>query len=54
MATTLVAFRIHGVPTEAVRIALERLITTTGLLGDGVALAWAAMALDSALPGGEG
>jgi hypothetical protein len=54
LATALVAFRIHGEATEAVRFALERLISETGLLGDAVALAWAAIALDSPLPGGEG
>jgi hypothetical protein len=54
LATTLVALRIHGEATDAVRSALERLVARTRLLGDAVALGWAALALDSPLPGGEG
>lgn len=55
LATTLVAFRVHGEATDAVavRFALERLISTTKLLGDAVALGWAALALDAPLPGGD-
>ena len=54
LATTLAAFRTHDVATDAaaVRIELDRLIANTGLLGDGVALAWAALALDAPLPAG--
>ncbi len=46
LATALAAFRTHGASADAdaVRIELERLIATTGLLGDGVALTWAALA----------
>jgi hypothetical protein len=55
LATTLVAFRVHGEATDAVavRFALERLISTTKLLEDAVALGWAALALDAPLPGGD-
>jgi hypothetical protein len=51
LATALAAFRAHGASTDAdaVRIELERLIATTGLLGDGVALTWAALASGRAL-----
>src|SRR5688572_2469880 len=44
LATALAAFRTHGATADAreVRIELENLIADTELLGDGVALAWAA------------
>jgi Prenyltransferase and squalene oxidase repeat len=53
LATALAAFRTHGATSDAraVRIELEHLIADTGLLGDGVALAWAALALDAPMPG---
>jgi hypothetical protein len=54
LATTLVAFRVHGVATDAVRFALERLVSTTMLLEDVVALGWAALALGAEPPGGGG
>ncbi len=54
LATALAAFRTHGATADerAVRIELEHLIADTGLLGDGVALAWAALALDAPMPAG--
>jgi hypothetical protein len=54
LATTLVAFRVHGEATEAVRSALERLVSATSLVEDSVALGWAALALGEELPGGDG
>jgi hypothetical protein len=52
LATTLAAFRTHDANADAraVRIELEHLIVDTELLGDGVALAWAALALDAPMP----
>ena len=52
LATALAAFRTHGATADAreVRIELENLIADTELLGDGVALAWAALALDAPMP----
>jgi hypothetical protein len=54
LATALAAFRTHGATADAraVRIELEHLILDPGLLGDGVALAWAALALDAPMPTG--
>jgi hypothetical protein len=56
LATAMVAFRIHGESTNAqrVRVSLERLVEETALLGDGIALAWAALALSDRLPGTDG
>jgi hypothetical protein len=54
LATTLVAFRVLGEATEAVRSALERLVSATALVEDSVALGWAALALGEELPGGDG
>ena len=53
LSTTLAAFRVHGRMHEAraVRSALERLVDRTELLGDGVALGWAALAMSDRLPG---
>ena len=53
LATALAAFRTHGATADAraVRVELEDLILATELLGDGVALAWAALALDAPMPG---
>lgn len=52
LATALAAFRTHDATADAraVRIALEHLIVDTELLGDGVALAWAALALEGPMP----
>lgn len=52
LATSLLAFRVHLEATEIrhVRTALEHLIAKTKLLGDGVALGWAALALHAPLP----
>jgi hypothetical protein len=54
LATALAAFRTHGATADAreVRIELEHLIVETELLGDGVALAWAALALNAPMPTG--
>jgi hypothetical protein len=53
LSTTLAAFRVHGWRQEArsVRTALERLVDRTRLLGEGVALGWAALALSDRPPG---
>jgi hypothetical protein len=52
LSTTLAAFRVHGRTQEArtVRTALERLVDRTQLLGDGVALGWAALAMSDRSP----
>jgi hypothetical protein len=51
VATTLAAFRLAGDVTEGdeAATALEALIRRTGLLGDGVALAWSAIATGDGL-----
>jgi hypothetical protein len=56
LAMTLAAFRIHEAPSDAenVGVALERLVGETGLLGDGIALGWAALAASDTLPGIDG
>ena len=56
LAMTMAAFRIHGAPSDAERVgvALERLVRETGLLGDGIALGWAALAASDRLPGIDG
>ena len=56
LATSLMAFRIHDddIDAEMVRVSLERLVEETALLGNGIALAWAALALGDRLPGTEG
>jgi hypothetical protein len=53
LATTLTAFRIHGDGTESrrVRSRLERLVSGTELLGNGIAVAWAALAVSDHVPG---
>jgi hypothetical protein len=53
LAMTVAAFRIHGDAHEAVaaRDSLRRLVTATELLGNGVALGWAALATSDDLPG---
>jgi hypothetical protein len=53
LATALAAFRIHGATSdvEMVRTSLRGLVHETGLLGDGIALAWAALAASDRLPG---
>lgn len=55
LATTMAAFRIHGADSEAerVNVRLRRLVEETTLLGDGVALGWAALAASERLPGIE-
>lgn len=51
VATTLAAFRLHGRDAEAADAAelLEALVSETGLVGDAVALAWAAIATGDGL-----
>jgi hypothetical protein len=51
VATTLAAFRVHGEDQEAAAAAdvLEDLVAETGLVGDAVALAWAAIATSDGL-----
>jgi hypothetical protein len=51
VATALGAFRLHGHDTETAQASavLDELIRRTGLLGDGVALAWSALATGDAL-----
>lgn len=53
LATSLAAFRTHGMDTEAQRIRakLEPLVTETGLLANGTAIAWTALAVSDRLPG---
>jgi hypothetical protein len=53
LSTTLAAFRVHGRTQQArtVRTALERLVDRTQLLGEGVALGWAALAMSDRSPG---
>jgi Prenyltransferase and squalene oxidase repeat len=53
LAMSVAAFRVHDDAAEATAagIALRRLVATTELLGDGVALGWAALALSDHLPG---
>ena len=53
---TMAAFRIHEAPSDAeqVGVALERLVGETELLGDGIALGWAALAASDRLPGIDG
>ncbi|MGI8479857.1 MAG: hypothetical protein ACR2M2_08390 [Gaiellaceae bacterium] len=55
LATALAAFRIHGDDSEAeqVKVSLQRLIKQTGLEGDGIATAWAALAASDELLGIE-
>jgi hypothetical protein len=52
----MAAFRIHEAPSDAERVgvALDRLIGETELLGDGIALGWAALAASDELPGIDG
>jgi hypothetical protein len=52
LATALAAFRVHGWADEAraVWTALENLVDSTRLLGDGVALGWAALAMSDRSP----
>jgi hypothetical protein len=56
LAMAMAAFRIHGDPSDAekVGVALERLLGETQLLGDGIALGWAALAASDRLPGIDG
>lgn len=56
LAMAMAAFRIHEAPTDAENVgaALERLVRDTGLLGDGIALGWAALAASDRLPGIDG
>lgn len=56
LATAMAAFRIHGADSDAetVHVALQRLVDETGLLGDGIALGWAAVAAGDGLPGIDG
>ena len=56
LAMTMAAFRIHEAPSDAesVGVALDRLVRETGLLGDGIALGWAALAASDRLPGIDG
>lgn len=56
LAMTMAAFRIHEAQSDAeqVEVALERLLEQTGLLGDGIALGWAALAASDGLPGIDG
>ena len=53
LAMAVAAFRIHDDAPEAAAAthALRRLVTTTELLGNGVALGWAALATGDGLPG---
>ncbi|HET6790081.1 MAG TPA: prenyltransferase/squalene oxidase repeat-containing protein [Actinomycetota bacterium] len=53
LATAVAAFRTHGASEEAERVgaSLRRLVRETGLLGDGIALGWAALATSDRLPG---
>ena len=53
LAMTMAAFRTHEAPSDAeeVGVALERLVGETDLLGDGIALGWAALAASETLPG---
>lgn len=55
LATAMAAFRIHGDDSEAelVKASLQRLVERTGLEGDGIASAWAALAASDELPGIE-
>jgi hypothetical protein len=56
LAMTMAAFRMHEAPSDAemVGVALKRLVGETGLLGDGIALGWAALAASDTLPGIDG
>lgn len=56
LAMAMAAFRIHGAQSDAesAGVALERLVRETGLLGDGIALGWAALAASDRLPGIDG
>jgi hypothetical protein len=53
LAMAMASFRMHGVHSEAelVNGALRQLVEETGLLGDGNALGWAALAASDGLPG---
>jgi hypothetical protein len=53
LAIAVAAFRVHGDETEATAAsgALRRLLDETELVGDVVALAWAALASSDRLPG---
>jgi hypothetical protein len=55
LATAMAAFRIHGDNSEAelVKVSLQRLVERTGLEGDGIASAWAALAASDGLLGVE-
>jgi hypothetical protein len=52
----MAAFRMHGALSEAEMVngSLQSLVEETGLLGDGTALGWAALAAGDHLPGVEG
>ena len=56
LAMTMAAFRTHEAPSDAesVGVVLERLVRATGLLGDGLAVGWAALAASDPLPGIDG
>lgn len=56
LAMTMAAFRIHDArpDAESVGVALEQLVRATGLLGDGIAIGWAALAASDSLPGIDG
>jgi hypothetical protein len=56
LAMTMAAFRIHDARSDAERVgdALEQLVRATGLLGDGIAIGWAALAASDTLPGIDG
>jgi hypothetical protein len=53
LATAMAALRIHGDEPGSRRVGsrLERLVSATGLLGNGIAVAWAALAFSDRLPG---
>jgi hypothetical protein len=56
LAMAMAAFRMHGALSEAEMVngSLQRLVEETGLLGDGTALGWAALAAGDHLPGVDG
>ena len=56
LAMTMAAFRIHEAPSDAEEVGLTvaRLVDETDLLGDGIALGWAALAASDGLPGIDG
>lgn len=55
LATAMATFRIHGDDPEAelVKVSLQRLVERTGLLGDGIASGWTALAASDELLGIE-